>query len=100
MGSNIKFSPAEATRISRSIGSSRGQIESEVRKLHNLIKGDLCEKWEGEASRKYLAEFEALKKDVMDKFIKMLEELEKQLKSISAAMEDADKQIAGKISMR
>ena len=100
MSKDIKFSPQYGRDCAKRIGKSKEAIKAEVTKLDNLIVKDLCQKWEGQASDKYRNEFTNLKSQVMDKFTKMLEDLEKQLREISAAIEDADRQIAGKINMR
>ena len=82
------------------LGIRKQAIESEVKKLENLIVRDLCQKWEGQASDKYRNEFTTLKSQVMDKFTTMLGELNTQLTEISNAIEDADRQIkAEKLSL-
>lgn len=100
MSKDIKFSPQYGRDCAKRIGNSKQAIEAEVKKLENLIVKDLCQKWEGQASDKYRNEFTTLKSQVMDKFTTMLGELSTQLREISNAIEDADRQIAGKISMR
>lgn len=97
---DIKFSPEYGRQTANKIGNSKAQIEAEVKRLENIIVNDLCSRWDGQASDKYRQEFTALKADVMNKFITMLEELKVQLNSISDAMADADRQIASKIKMR
>lgn len=96
---NIKFSPEEVQGISNRIVASKDNVENEVQTLQGTID-ELCEGWDGAASDKYRSEFADLKAQVMDKFVTMLDELHQQLDSISQAMQDADNDIASKISMR
>lgn len=97
---NIKFSPDEVEGIADEIVRSKEDVSSEVERLRGVIIDDLCANWEGAASDKYAEEFTALKADVMDKFVTMLDELNLQLRSIIEAMREADADIASKISMR
>lgn len=97
---NIKFSPDEVRGIADQIVRSKEDVSAEVNRLHGVIINDLCANWDGVASDKYAEEFENLKQEVMDKFVTMLEELNQQLRSIVEAMEQADADIASKISMR
>ena len=97
---NIKFSPDEVRGIADQIVASKEDVSAEVTRLRSVIIDDLCANWDGAASDKYAEEFEALKADVMDKFIVMLEDLNQQLRSIVDAMEQADSDIANAISMR
>ena len=97
---NIKFSPDEVRGIADQIVRSKEEVLSEVERLNGVIIDDLCANWDGEASDKYAEEFTNLKAEVMDKFIVMLEDLNQQLRSIVEAMEQADADIASKISMR
>ena len=96
---NIKFSPEEVQGISGRIVRSKESVEQEVATLQGTID-ELCEGWDGAASDKYRSEFADLKTQVMDKFVVMLDELHQQLDSISEAMQQADNDIASKISMR
>lgn len=96
---NIKFSPEEVQGISGRIVNSKENVEQEVATLQATID-ELCEGWDGNASDKYRTEFADLKAQVMDKFVVMLDELHQQLDSISEAMQQADQDIASKISMR
>ena len=96
---NIKFSPEEVQGISGRIVRSKESVEQEVATLQATID-ELCEGWDGAASDKYRSEFADLKAQVMDKFVVMLDELHQQLDSISEAMQQADNDIASKISMR
>lgn len=97
---NIKFSPDQVDGIAGDILSKKNEVEGNVNALQNIIINNLCANWDGAAKDKYQSEFEALKKDVMDKFVVMLDDLSTQLKSISTSMREADQQIASKISMR
>lgn len=97
---NIKFSPEEVRGISNEIVSSKENIEDLVNRLNNTIVNNLCANWDGVASDKYRNEFENLKSQVMDKFVVMLEDLHVQLDSISNVMQQADNDIASKISMQ
>ena len=96
---NIKFSPEEVQGISGRIVRSKESVEQEVATLQGTID-ELCEGGDGAASDKYRSEFADLKAQVMDKFVVMLDELHQQLDSISEAMQQADNDIASKISMR
>ena len=97
---NIKFSPDQVRDIADQIVRSKEDVSAEVERLNGIIINDLCANWEGEARVKYADEFTNLKSEVMDKFVGMLEELDQQLRSIVEAMEQADIDIASKISMR
>lgn len=97
---NIKFSPDEVRGIADEIVRSKEDVSAEVERLRGVIIDDLCANWDGAASDKYAEEFTNLKSEVMDKFVTMLEELDQQLRSIVEAMEQADDDIASKISMR
>lgn len=97
---NIKFSPDEVEGIANEIVSSKEAVEGEVSRLSDVILNDLCANWDGVASDKYAEEFTALRSDVMDKFVVMLDDLNVQLRSIIEAMREADEDIASKISMR
>lgn len=96
---NIKFSPEEVSGISSRIVRSKESVEQEVSTLQSTID-ELCDGWDGAASDKYRSEFADLKQQVMDKFVTMLDELHQQLDSISDAMQQADSDIASKISMK
>ncbi|MBE6047618.1 MAG: WXG100 family type VII secretion target [Clostridium sp.] len=96
---NIRFSPEEVSGISSRIVASKESVESEVQTLQSTID-ELCDGWDGVASDKYRDEFAELKSQVMDKFVTMLDELHAQLDSISEAMQQADQDLASKISMR
>lgn len=96
---NIRFSPDEVNSIASKIAASKGNVENEVNTLQSTIN-DLCAGWEGVASEKYRDEFQALKVDVMDKFVGMLDELQQQLISISNTMQQADQDLANQINMR
>lgn len=100
MSKDIQFSPSYGRETAAKIGNRKNDIANQVTQLERLIKNDLCQRWKGQASEKYLVEFTSLKQQVMDKFITMLGELQAQLVSVSNAIEQADNDIASKIKMR
>lgn len=96
---NIKFSPEEGRAMASTIITKRDSIQGEIDDLSNLILGQLCENWEGSASRKYSEQYTELRNQVMNGFLTMLGDLSQQLNDIVDAMESADEQIASQIQM-
>ena len=101
MASNtLRLDPSEIEAIVTKINNGENEVTRAVNTLDGVVNNELCEQWTGTASDKYRAEFADLKKNVMDKFIEMLQDLQTQLTSIKDAMVQADSDKASKISMK
>lgn len=96
----LRLNPSEIETIVGKIKDGEQTVTQAVNTLNGVINNELCEQWTGAASDKYRSEFSELKKNVMDKFVEMLQDLQTQLTSIKKAMVQADSDIASKISMK
>lgn len=96
----LRLNPSEIEAIVTKINNGETEVTQAVNTLDNVVNNELCEQWTGSASDKYRSEFADLKKNVMDNFIQMLQDLQTQLTSIKDAMVQADSDIASKISMK
>lgn len=95
MSGIIRVTPAELDSMANRYTSESNQVGDQITRLNSMI-GELESVWEGEASRAFSEQYDALKPS----FVQMqhlLEDISRQLKSTARALADADNQIASQI---
>ncbi|MBH0162756.1 MULTISPECIES: WXG100 family type VII secretion target [Fictibacillus] len=95
MSGIIRVTPAELVDMSGRYSNESSQVGEQVSRLNAMIS-QLEGMWEGEASRAFSQQYEALKPSFLQ-MQQLLEDISAQLNNTSKALEDADNQIASQI---
>ncbi|MFJ7978420.1 WXG100 family type VII secretion target [Peribacillus sp. NPDC096379] len=95
MSGIIRVTPAELDSMSNRYTSESNQVGDQITRLNTMI-GELESVWEGEASRAFSEQYDALKPSFVQ-MQNLLEDISRQLKSTARALADADNQIASQI---
>ncbi|WP_071461379.1 WXG100 family type VII secretion target [Bacillus massilinigeriensis] len=95
MAGNIRVTPQELEAMSGRYAQEANEVELQVGRLNGMIQ-HLEGVWEGEASRAFADQYEALKPSILD-MRRLLEDISQQLKKTSNALQEADAQIASQI---
>ncbi|MGE8081303.1 WXG100 family type VII secretion target [Peribacillus loiseleuriae] len=95
MSGIIRVTPAELESMSNRYTSESNQVGDQITRLNTMIS-ELESVWEGEASRAFSEQYDALKPSFVQ-MQNLLEDISRQLKSTARALADADHQIASQI---
>ncbi len=95
MSGIIRVTPAELESMSTRYNSESSQVGEQIVRLNGMIK-ELEGAWEGEASRAFSEQYEALKPSFIQ-MQQLLEDIAVQLSHTGRALADADNQIASQI---
>ncbi|MGX2958099.1 WXG100 family type VII secretion target [Peribacillus sp. JNUCC 23] len=95
MSGIIRVTPAELDSMSNRYTSESNQVGDQITRLNTMI-GELESVWEGEASRAFSEQYDALKPSFVQ-MQNLLEDISRQLKGTARALADADNQIASQI---
>ncbi|MFC0190212.1 WXG100 family type VII secretion target [Fictibacillus iocasae] len=95
MSGIIRVTPAELVDMSGRYSNESSQVGEQISRLNSMIS-QLEGMWEGEASRAFSQQYEALKPS-FQQMQQLLEDISTQLNNTSKALEDADNQIASQI---
>ncbi|MBH0158202.1 MAG: WXG100 family type VII secretion target [Bacillota bacterium] len=95
MSGIIRVTPAELVDMSGRYSNESSQVGEQVSRLNAMIS-QLEGMWEGEASKAFSQQYEALKPSFLQ-MQQLLEDISAQLNNTSRALEDADNQIASQI---
>ncbi|ANC75675.1 WXG100 family type VII secretion target [Fictibacillus phosphorivorans] len=95
MSGIIRVTPAELVDMSGRYSNESSQVGEQVSRLNSMIS-QLEGMWEGEASKAFSQQYEALKPSFLQ-MQQLLEDISAQLNNTSRALEDADNQIASQI---
>ncbi|RID89389.1 WXG100 family type VII secretion target [Peribacillus asahii] len=95
MSGIIRVTPAELESMATRYNGESGQVGEQVIRLNSMIK-ELEGAWEGEASRAFSEQYEALKPSFIQ-MQQLLEDISVQLSNTGKALADADNQIASQI---
>ncbi|MGD7044947.1 WXG100 family type VII secretion target [Jeotgalibacillus proteolyticus] len=95
MSGNIRVTPAELEAIASQYLQESGMATEQVTRLDNMID-NLISIWEGQASQAFAEQFEELRPSYV-RMSQLLEEISRQLRSASNALQEADQNVAGQI---
>ncbi|MBD7965258.1 MULTISPECIES: WXG100 family type VII secretion target [Fictibacillus] len=95
MSGIIRVTPAELVDMSGRYSNESSQVGEQISRLNAMIS-QLEGMWEGEASKAFSQQYEALKPSFLQ-MQQLLEDISAQLNNTSRALEDADNQIASQI---
>ncbi|HWL23879.1 WXG100 family type VII secretion target [Peribacillus asahii] len=95
MSGIIRVTPAELESMSTRYNGESSQVGEQIVRLNSMIK-ELEGAWEGEASRAFSEQYEALKPSFIQ-MQQLLEDIAVQLSNTGKALADADNQIASQI---
>ncbi|AZV44302.1 WXG100 family type VII secretion target [Peribacillus asahii] len=95
MSGIIRVTPAELESMSTRYNGESSQVGEQIVRLNSMIK-ELEGAWEGEASRAFGEQYEALKPSFIQ-MQQLLEDIAVQLSNTGKALADADNQIASQI---
>ncbi|WP_273853162.1 WXG100 family type VII secretion target [Guptibacillus spartinae] len=95
MAGQIRVTPEELESMSHRYSAESDKVGEQVNSL-NEIMGQLKGMWEGESSRAFEEQYEALKPS-FHQMQQLLEEVSTQLKSTARSLDEADNQIANQI---
>jgi len=97
MGNQIRMSPETMRTRATSFSKEGDAIQTTITNMEGLIK-NLKGEWEGQASTKFEQQFNSLKPSFTD-MRNLVEDISKQLKATAQAMDDLDREIAGKFKV-
>ncbi|PLR82274.1 WXG100 family type VII secretion target [Bacillus canaveralius] len=95
MSGIIRVTPAELESMAGRYSSESNQVGEQITRLNGMIK-ELEGAWEGEASRAFSDQYEALRPSIIQ-MQQLLEDISVQLRNTGKALADADSQIASQI---
>ena len=95
MSGIIRVTPAELESMSTRYNGESSQVGEQIVRLNSMIK-ELEGAWEGEASRAFSEQYEALRPSFIQ-MQQLLEDIAVQLSNTGKALADADNQIASQI---
>lgn len=95
---NIHMSPEEMETEASGFESDRAAFEEVVNSMKNRVNA-LCETWEGASSEAFANQFTELEPG-FTATSELITDIAAQLRSISAALLDADSQIASKLGVQ
>ncbi|MDL4840547.1 WXG100 family type VII secretion target [Aquibacillus rhizosphaerae] len=95
MAGNIRVTPAELEAMGDRYAMESGQVEDQIGRLDQMI-GNLNDMWDGQSSEAFSDQYQELRPSI-DQMKILLLDVSNQLKKTSAALQDADAQIAGQI---
>lgn len=97
MSGQIRITPDQMRTRASEFRTEGQNFEDVITKMQNLIN-TLQEEWEGEASRKFAEQFEALKPSFTD-VRNLIDDIGGQCDSTAEALENLDQEIASKFSV-
>jgi WXG100 family type VII secretion target len=98
MAGQIRMTPDQMRIRSGDVARERDKFEDLIRKMQGIIN-ELQTEWEGEASRSFAAQFDALKPSFESKK-QLLDDISMQLAQTADSVEQLDKDIASKFGVK
>lgn len=95
MSGIIRVTPAELEAMSARYNNESAQVDEQINRLNGMIE-ELQGMWEGESSKAFADQYEALKPSFID-MSRLLQDVSTQLSKTAHALADADRQIASQI---
>lgn len=100
MAGNIKITPQELRTSSNKFKSKANEIDGTIKQLRSEVD-KLSSSWAGAAQSTFFQSFRELSGESgpMKQFVKVSEQISKQLADVAKTMEEVDKQIASKLKL-
>ena len=95
---SIHMSPEQMETEATGFENDKTEFEAVVNSMQNRVTS-LCETWEGASSQAFANQFEELKPG-FNATSQLIEDIASQLRAISAALQEADSQIASKLGVQ
>lgn len=95
---NIHMSPEQMETEALGFEKDKTEFETVVNSMQNRVTS-LCETWEGASSQAFADQFEELRPS-FNATSQLITDIAAQLRAISAALQDADSQIASKLGVQ
>lgn len=96
--SNIRMSPEEMTQKAAEFDRSGEDFATVVNHMGTLVS-NLCQEWAGQSSAAFEQQFEDLRPS-FQQTEQLIQSIATQLREVSAAMQQADQDIASRVGVR